>query len=146
MKSLKIVAFALLIGITVFAQEEKSKPRVFVTDSESWEVSGGFGSTRDAATGRVIGGAKPQTGEIIKTIGQKCPGVIVTMKAENANYVLLLEHAGGETIFARDNKYAIFNKDGDSIKSGSTRSLGAAVKESCGVLAADWEKKRTGQE
>ena len=138
MKSLKIVAFIILIALSVAAQEEKAKPRVFITDSQSWELSGGFGANNGAAGGHVSGGARPQTAEIIKTFGERCPGVTVTMKQEKADYVVLLEHEGKGSVLLKDNKYALFNKDGDSIKSGSTRSLGNAVKDACTALMKDW--------
>jgi len=60
MKSLKfVVLFCLtcLITISIIAQEEKSKPRVFITDSQSWEMSGGLSGTNDTAAGTVSGGA-----------------------------------------------------------------------------------------
>ena len=122
------------------AQEEKAKPRVFITDSQSWEIAGGFTATADSAAGSIHGGAKPQTAEIIKTFGEKCEGAIVTMKAESADYIVMLEREGGKKLYLKDNKFAVFKKDGDAIKSGSTRTLGNAVKDSCAALVADWEK------
>lgn len=87
------------------------------------------------------GGARPQTAEIIKTLTERCPDVTITMKSEKADYVLLLEHEGGKALLLRDNKFALFDKDGDSIKSGSARTLGNAVKDSCDALLKDWQKK-----
>ena len=144
MKSLKLVVlFCLtcLITISVTAQDEKNKPRVFISDSKSWEISGGGSGTHDAAAGAGGGGARPQTAEIIKTFGEKCPDVIVTLKQDKADYVVLLEHEGGKPGFNKDNKFVVFNNDGDAIKSGSTRTLGNAVKDSCTALMNDW---RTG--
>src|ERR1035441_6693472 len=54
--------------------EASEKARVFITDSQSWEMSeasaAGFGGTAH-------GGARPQTAEIIKTFGEGCPEVLV---------------------------------------------------------------------
>jgi len=105
--------------------------RVFITDSKSWEVSGGFGGTTGRFGGATRGGARPQTAEIIKTFGQRCPGVTVTMKQDRADFVVLLDHEGGKGWGERDNKVAVFNKAGDSIFSKSTRSLGSAVQDAC---------------
>ena len=69
------------------------------------------------------GGARPQTAEIVKTFGERCPDVIVNNKPDKADYVVLLDHEGGKGLIKRDNKMAVFNKDGDSIVSHSTRSL-----------------------
>ena len=52
------------------------------------------------------------------------------MKKERANYVVILEHEGGKALLSKDNKFVVFRQDGDAIKSGSTRSLGNAVKKS----------------
>ncbi|MBZ5555346.1 MAG: hypothetical protein LAO21_21775 [Acidobacteriia bacterium] len=121
---------------TCFAAD-KEKPRVFVTDSKSWEIAGGFGGTSNGFGGAVKGGARPQTAEIIKTFGERCPGVTVNMKQEKADYIVLLDHEGGKGYALKDNKFAVFNKDGDSIASGSTRSLGNAVKDACAAIIKD---------
>jgi hypothetical protein len=55
--------------------------------------------------------------------------------------VVLLDHEGGKGITHRDNKVAVFNKDGDSILSHSTRSLGNAVKDACEAIAKDWPNR-----
>lgn len=141
MKYLKPVCLTLLITLSTAAQEEKARPRVFVTDSQSWELSGGFAATKDAAAGRISGGAKPQTAEVIKTFNEKCPNVIVTANAEKADYVILLERDAKDSPLLKDNKFALFNKDGDAIKSGSTRSLGNAVKDACAAVVKDWQPK-----
>ena len=117
------------------------KPRVYITDSKSWEMGGGVGGTADGFGGAARGGARPQTAEIIKTFGERCPAVIVNNKQEKADYVILLDHEGGKDPISRDNKVVVFNKDGDSIISRSTRSLGNAVKDACGAIAEDWPKQ-----
>jgi hypothetical protein len=114
---------------------------VFISDSQSWELSGGFAATKDAAAGSIRAGAKPQTAEIIKTFGEKCSGVIVTIKPDKADYVVLIEHEGGKGWNQKDNKFAVFKADGDAIKSGSTRTIGNAVKDSCAALIENWQVK-----
>jgi hypothetical protein len=136
-----LITTALLAGALV-AQQPKANPRVFVTDSDSWQMAGGFAAKAGAgAAGATRGGARPQTAEIIKTVNETCKEVTVTMKQENADYVLLLEHEGGKRLLQKDNKFALFDKDGDAIKSGSTRSLGNSVKDACTALLDDWKKK-----
>jgi hypothetical protein len=131
-------AFLLVASLSVLTfVQETDKPRVYVTDSQSWQV-GGRG---DAGLGGGSGGARPQTAEIVKTLNEKCRGVIVTRNEGKANYVLVLEHEGGKMWINKDNKYALYNKDGDSIKSGSTRSLGSSVKEACEALSKDWQDR-----
>src|SRR5438876_11352819 len=101
MKSLLAVSIVLGCIICGAAAE---KPRVFITDSKSWEMSGGVGGTQDGFGGASRGGARPQTAEIIKTFGERCPAVIVNNKQEKADYVLLRNDEGGEELSSRDTK------------------------------------------
>jgi len=135
----KLVFIAVcLFATSLFAQE---KARVFVTDSKSWEISGHSGGTSSGFGGETHGGARPQTAEIIKTFGEKCKEVTVTMKQEKANYVVVLEHEGGKSWVRKDNKVAVFNQDGDSIVSHSTMSLGGSVDDACKAINKDWPEK-----
>jgi hypothetical protein len=117
------------------AAQTPRKPRVFVTDSDSWEFSGGFGANKNGAAGSIRGGARPQTAEIVKTFGERCPDCVVTTRQDRADYVVVLEHEGGKSFIHRDNKFAVFDRNGDAIESGSTRSLGNAVKDACVAIA-----------
>lgn len=111
------------------------KIRVFITDSRSWEIGGGIGVSSDVGAGGLSGGARPQTAEIMKTFAERCPSILVTIKRENADYVVVLDHEGGKDLVRRDNKVAVFDREGDMIYSGSTRSLGNAVKDVCNAIA-----------
>jgi hypothetical protein len=140
MKIIHAMLIAMLVAVSLAAQE-KPRPRVFVTDSKSWEVSGGFGGNHDAIGGASSGGARPQTAEIVKTFNQRCPSYIITLNKEKADYIIILEHEGGKSFIRRDNKFALFNKEGDAIKSGSTRSLGNSVKDACAAIETDWKSR-----
>ena len=106
---------------------EGAKPRVFVAESDSWQTTGGAGGGGGVFGASSAGGARPQTAEVIKTMGQRCPGVIVNDRQEASDYVLRLEHEGGKPMVAHKDKVAVFaERTGDSIFSTSTRSVGAA--------------------
>ena len=123
--------------------QESNRPRVFVTDSESWETSGSSGAgdiLGGIFVGRSSGGARPQTAEIVKTSGERCPDTVVTIREENADYIVILEHEGGKVPFQKDNKFVLANKDGEVISSGSTRTLGNAVKDACQIMMRDWNR------
>ena len=117
------------------------KPRVFITDSQSWEMSGGGGGTSEGFGGTSHGGARPQTAEIIKTFGERCPQVTINNNKDKADYIVLLDHEGGKSLILHDNKVAVFNKDGDSIISHSTVQLGSAVKDACDAIVKDWPRQ-----
>jgi hypothetical protein len=87
----------------------------------------------------MAGGARPQTAEIIKTFGERCPDVKVNNKQDKADYIVVLDHEGGKSFLAHKNKVAVFNRvSGDSIVSKSTLSLGGSVQEACVAIAKDW--------
>ena len=110
---------------------------IYVSDSDSWSMSGGFAGVWDsmggAVAGATSGGARPQTAEIIKTFRERCD-LEVTMEKEKADYFVILDHEGGKGIIWRDNKVAVFESTGTSVYSGSTRSLGNAVKDACNEI------------
>src|SRR5579862_969586 len=112
--------------------------RVYVSDSQSWEIRGGWsagGNKRSwSGGGYQAGGARPQTAEIIKTFNQRCPEVTVTNNVEKADFAVLLDHEGGKGYARRRNKIVVFNRAGDGIFSDSTRSLGNSVKDACEAI------------
>jgi hypothetical protein len=113
--------------------------RVFITDSASWSVGGSSGGSGGSYGGAMAGGARPQTAEIIKTFGERCPEVKVNNKQEKADYIVLLDHEGGKGLLRHKNKVAVFNRmSGDSIVSKSTLSLGGSVQEACEAITRDW--------
>lgn len=140
--SLLILALLILVMLISSAAQTiraaGQRARVFISDSQSWEMSGNAGGSSGAFAAHSAGGARPQTAEIIKTFGERCPDVIINNKPDKADYVVLLDHEGGKGLVKRDNKMAVFNKDGDSIVSHSTRSLGNAVKDACDAITNDW--------
>jgi len=74
--TLSLMMLVILASVhTALAQENQKvtstseKARVFVTDSQSWEMSGAQGGSNAGFAGEVHGGARPHTAEIIKTFG-----------------------------------------------------------------------------
>lgn len=146
--ALSVLSLAYIaVAFSVWAQQEKpstpsgppndGKIRVYVSDSQSWEVSGGWGMSNGSGGGHESGGARPQTAGIIKTFGEKCPEVTVTNNKDRANYAVILDHEGGKGYLPRDNKVAVFTRDGDAIFSHSTASLGNTVKDACEAIKKD---------
>lgn len=113
------------------------KIRIYITDSQSWEVSGGWGAAGGSGGGATAGGARPQTAEIVKTFGERCPELTANNNRDKASYVVLLDHEGGKGALRHKNKVVVFNREGDSIYSGSTLSLGGSVKDACSAILKD---------
>ena len=136
-----VISLSITIQLISSSAQTTGKARVFISDSQSWEMSGNAGGANGTFAAHSAGGARPQTAEIVKTFGERCPDVIVNNKSDKADYVVLLDHEGGKGLAKRDNKMAVFNKDGDSIVSHSTRSLGNAVKDACDAITTDWPSR-----
>jgi hypothetical protein len=137
-----IALFLSLVTATALIAEDRpsdGKPRVYVSDSQSWEMSGGFAAHGDSsgnfnAGGRFSGGSRPQTVEVIKTFGERCPSAVVTMNRDTADFVVLFDREGGKGVVRKRDKIAIFKRGGDVVYSGSTRSVGNAVQDACEAL------------
>jgi protein-tyrosine-phosphatase len=118
---------------------DADKPRVFITDSQSWSMEGSSGGAGGAFGGHVAGGARPQTAEIIKTFGERCPQAVTNNRQDKADYIVVLDHEGGKGVLRHRNKVAVFNRvSSDSIVSKSTLSLGGSVQDACEAINKDW--------
>jgi hypothetical protein len=140
-----VYSYSLFYLCSATAQEQKAaapeieKARVFITDSQSWSIAGGGGGSAAGFGGATAGGARPQTAEIIKTFGERCPQVMVNNIQTKADYIVLLDHEGGKSVLAHKNKVAVFARvSGDSIVSKSTLSLGGSVQDACEAIDKDW--------
>jgi hypothetical protein len=116
---------------------------VFITDSNSWEshgtAGGGAGSNGGGFFASSSGGARPQTAEVIKTFGQRCPQVVVNNRPSMVDYVVELDHEGGKGLLAHKDKIAVFVRtSGDAIFSKSTLSVGGSVEDACKAILAHW--------
>jgi hypothetical protein len=139
--NLAVLSLLLIPAAAPASTSDAQKARVFITDSQSWQMTGNSGGTSDAHGSHMGGGARPQTAEIIKTFGERCSQVVINNQRDKADYVVVLEHEGGKSILAHDNKVAVFNGDGDAIVSHSTRSLGNSVKDACEAITKDWPSR-----
>ena len=135
----------LSLGSASFAQQEQKgladseKARVFITDSQSWSIAGASGGGGGAYGGSMAGGARPQTAEIIKTFGERCPQVMINNIQTKTDYIVLLDHEGGKGALRHKNKVAVFARvSGDSVVSKSTLSLGGSVQDACEAILKDW--------
>jgi hypothetical protein len=123
------------------AVSDQDKPRVYVTDSNSWSTQGSAGGSNGTWAASSSGGARPQTAEIIKTFAQRCPQVIVNNRPDASNYIVELDHEGGKSVLAHKDKIAVFiQKTGDSIFSKSTLSVGGSVQDACAALLKHWSE------
>jgi hypothetical protein len=85
-----LLAIFLCIAPLLMAQTPgANSTRVFITDSQSRSIGGGGGGANGAYGSTVASGARPQTAEIIKTFGQRCPQVVINNIQTKADYIVL---------------------------------------------------------
>ena len=129
----------LLAATVPSTAQPAERPRVFITDSSSWETRGAVGGSSSGFAGASSGGARPQTAEIIKTFGERCPSVVINSRAQASDYVVELDHEGGKGLLAHKDKVAVFvQTSGDSIFSKSTLSVGGSVQDACDSILKHW--------
>ncbi len=107
--------------------------RVLLTDSKSWEMSGGFAWRSDAGARTEQGQVPAPKPEFVKALRERCPAVIVTTLRERADYIMLLDHSGWHSPPYR---VVVLSQTGDVIHSGGTQLLGNAVKDACDAITA----------
>src|SRR5271154_624840 len=134
-----LAVFLCLAPLLMAQTPDATAARVFITDSQSWSIAGAGGGANGAYGSTVAGGARPQTAEIIKTFGERCPQVVINNIQTKADYIVLLDHEGGKGALRHKNKVAVFARvSGDSIVSKSTLSLGGSVQDACEAITKDW--------
>ena len=116
------------------ASSPPAAARVFVTASptESGHWFALAGSSAAAAAG--ASGVDPQRNELIKTLLEKCRGVAVTARAEDAEFHLDLEREPNKGFLWKRDKWVLVARDGDVIGAGSARSLGGVARSACALM------------
>ena len=124
-------ALALFSCFAVGQNASTEKPaatdtvRLWISDKEVKSVQGQFSSQ-----------------EILKELGAKCVGVVLTDTQEKADYRLEAGHAWCCTPHGESRGYlfTLFNKDGDAVSSTKTHTLANAVKDICKAIGHEKEK------
>lgn len=156
---MKILAAIFALTLFTFAADaqtvsrngrDNSRPRVFIEESDSWEIKedtsisttrGRRGRDVTVMSGSTKGGAKPRTAEIMKRFSEECSNCIVTMYRDKADFIVRLDHEGGKDIFNKDNKLAVFNREGDMIASGSFSRTKKAVEVACEAINSEYNRQ-----
>lgn len=136
-----LLAGALTIGPAVFGQQEK--PRVYIS---------GTGNVDVRTDGSAVGGhswlvgsshstvsSHDQTMELAKDFAKQCPGVIVTLKAPDADYTVGLNHEAFHGLIFKNNQVMVTNRRGDLLMANATRTVSHSTNDSCAAILADWK-------
>lgn len=105
---------------------EESKPHVYLSAQNSANTWGAL--------------LHNQSEEMSKDFGESCPGVVVTVDRQNADYTVSLNHV--EAGFYRDNQLYVADRDGNVIAPPvKHESIAKGVKRACAAITSDWAAK-----
>jgi hypothetical protein len=119
---------------------EPSKPRVYISDTASWDASGGFGNPSSVPKGALYGGYNPDLVDIYQDFTSDCSAVAVTQKKSNASFAILFDKGtskkgikglGG---LVKVNKITVLSRNGETVLSDEAHSADLAVQKACAAV------------
>jgi len=119
---------------------DSSKSRIYVSDSESWLASGGFGNSSTVAPGNLYGGYNPEMADIYQDFTSDCPTAVVTQQKSKADYAVLFDKQSskkgltGLGGLVKVNKVTVLSKNGETLLSETSHSADTAVKMACDAI------------
>ncbi len=139
------VALMFLVATVALAQE---KPRVFVqghgTLNATTHTGGGANRTLFGASGTVFGGRRSDSTidshdesiELTKDLRADCPGIVITLKEDAADYVVMLnrESKAKVGLVKPNSQVLVANKQGDVIWTKDVRQVVSAAKDACAAI------------
>jgi len=117
------------------------KPRLYVSDSQSWAESGGFSSPSSVAPGKLYGGYNPELTDIYQDFTSDCPAITVVQEKSNADYVVLFDKGTskkgltGLAGLVKVNKVTVLSRKGETLVSKESHSADVVVKAACDAIA-----------
>jgi hypothetical protein len=121
--------------------ERGGKPRVYITDTETWGEIGGFGNPSSAVGGSAyVPGYNPDMVNIYQDFTSDCPVVAVTQEKSKADYAVLFDKGtskkglSGLGGMMKVNKVTVIARSGETLVSQALRSEDATVKLACDAI------------
>jgi hypothetical protein len=122
-------------GKSAWEEKTASKPRVFITDSESWAEMGGFGKSTNW-----VPGYNPEMGEIYQNFTSGCPAIALVQDKSNADYAILFDQGSpkkglsGLGGLVKVNKVTVLWRNTETVLSESAHSEDTVVKLACHAI------------
>lgn len=117
------------------------KPRVYVSDTASWNASGGFSRASSVAPDALYGGYDPELTDIYQDFTSDCSAMTVTQKKSDADFVVLFDKGTPKKGFTglhglvKVNRVTVLSKSGETLLSQTERSSDAAVAAACNAVS-----------
>jgi hypothetical protein len=122
-------------------QNGPRKPRVYVSDTESWNASDGFSNPSSVAKGALYGGYDPDMVDIYQDFTSDCSTIIVTQKKSDADFAVLFDKGAPKKGFAglhglvKVNKVTVLSRSGETLLSNESHSADVAVSMACNAVS-----------
>jgi hypothetical protein len=119
---------------------DSSKPRVYVSDTQSFVASAGFSRESSIPEGKLYGGYDPELSDIYQSFASGCPAVIVTQEKFKANYAVLFDKGAGKKGLTglgglvKVNKITVVSRSGETIFSQTAHSADMVIKQTCEAI------------
>jgi|HubBroStandDraft_1064217.scaffolds.fasta_scaffold01924_5 hypothetical protein len=121
--------------------EKGSKPRVYITDTETWTEIGGFGNPNPSVGGSgYVPGYNPDMVSIYQDFTSDCAVVTVTQEKSKAEFAVLFDKGTGKKGFTgfgglvKVNKVTVVTRSGETLVSQALHSEDATVKLACDAI------------
>jgi hypothetical protein len=133
MRTLLLIAICACTAVAGQAQTAPAKPKIYISNSDDWQKSGGFKTrTASADTGA------PDSAHLneVSAMASQCSTVEVTSDSSKAEYILLLDtRAIWNALSARTNLLIMYTPKGDAVYSIRADTMSAAARHVCSFLA-----------
>ena len=123
----------LVLALPAAAQKPQDRPRVYITDRDSWKEFGWIVASNRHASGAISGRIVREHTESVKTFNRTCPDVTVTENKEKADFALVWDRTNwNETAWTgHQNNLALYKRNGDLVWSGASHRMTTAAKDAC---------------
>jgi hypothetical protein len=140
LKSFMLIVI-LALGMITSAQD---KPRVFITTPDQRHSSSEVTTSGQQTQGVTETNSLVGQPELVKTLNQACPEVIITNEQTKADYVVVWDHkTWRQTSWTgHQNDIAIYNRAGDLISSAASQKMPSIAKDACKAIVKDVNSKR----
>ncbi len=122
-------------------QNGPRKPRVYVSDTASWNASGGFSRASSVAPGALYGAYDPEMADVYRDFTSDCSAIDVTQKKADADFVVLFDKDTPKKGFTgfhglvKVNKVTVLSRRGGTLLSEAARSEDVAVSMACNAVS-----------
>lgn len=125
---------------------QTSRPRLFVTGRGTLNAmaaaGAAWGDNVAASRSDLIVDAHDESIELTKDIREACPDVLVTLKKDTADFLVVInrESKRKRGALSKNSQVLVANKDGDVIWAKNVRKVSSAGKDVCDVVHSEVAK------